>query len=206
MATIEIMDLEKNVKSEKTIDDAIFGLETRGDILHTVVVAQLASRRKGTSSTKTRSEVAGGGRKPWRQKGTGRARAGTLSSPIFRSGGIVFGPKPRDYNIKVNKKVRKSALKNALSLKFREGNLIILDALDIDAPKTKEFLKLMGSLDILEALFVDVEPALNIILGARNLKGCKVMSEKALNVYDILRFEHLVMTLKALEQIEERLA
>ncbi len=205
MAKVEIIDMERNVLSEKSLDDSVFGLETRPDLLHSVVIAQLAKRRSGTASTKTRSEIRGGGRKPWRQKGTGRARVGTLSSPILRGGGVTFGPKPRDYEKKVNKKVQRAALKNALSMKVQEGNLLVVDSISLDTPKTKDFLAKMENLGVREALLIDTEPSSNLVLGSRNLREFKTLPQKVLNVYDLLRYETLVITEGALEIIEKRL-
>jgi large subunit ribosomal protein L4 len=205
MAKVEIIDMERNVLSEKSLDDSVFGLETRPDLLQSVVIAQLAKRRSGTASTKTRSEVRGGGRKPWRQKGTGRARVGTLSSPILRGGGVTFGPKPRDYEKKVNKKVQRAALKNALSMKVQEGNLLVVDSISLDTPKTKDFLAKMEKLGVREALLIDTEPSNNLVLGSRNLRQYKILPQKVLNVYDLLCYETLVITEGALEIIEKRL-
>lgn len=205
MPMVEIFDIDKKVVEERELSESVFGVDVKPHLLHTVVVAQLADRRSGTASTKTRSEASGGGRKPWRQKGSGRARAGTIRSPLWRGGGIVFGPKPRDYSQKVNKKVRRSALKTALSLKLKDGNLLVLDKISLDAPKTKEFLKFAGIFDLSSALIVDVEPSDNLRLGARNLPDFKVLPQKALNVYDILRYEKLVVTRNTIEKIEEGL-
>ncbi|RMG61116.1 MAG: 50S ribosomal protein L4 [Deltaproteobacteria bacterium] len=203
MAKIEIIDKGKNVVEEREVSPAIFQQEVKPHLLHTVVVAQLAARRRGTASTKTRSEVSGGGRKPWRQKGTGRARAGSIRSPLWRGGGIVFGPKPRDYSIKVNKKVRRKALQNALAMKFQEGNLIVLDSIDLPSHRTKDFLAFAESVGITDALIVDVEPSRELLLGSRNVQSVKVLPQKALNVYDIMCYEQLVLTKAALEKIEE---
>lgn len=205
MPRIEILNSEKKVVDERVLSDTVFGAKEKPHLLHTVVVAQMAKRRSGTASTKTRREVSGGGRKPWRQKGSGRARAGTIRSPLWIGGGITFGPKPRDFSRKVNKKVKKSALRSALSQKLKEGNMIVLDTIDIAVPKTKEFLKFARLFNLSSALIVDLEPPENIRLGARNVKHFKVLPEKALNVYDILNYEKLVMTGKALEKIEEDL-
>jgi large subunit ribosomal protein L4 len=205
MARIEIVDADRKVVEERELSESIFSAEVKPHLLHTVVVAQMAFRRSGTASTKKRSEVAGGGRKPWRQKGSGRARAGTIRSPLWRGGGIIFGPKPRDYSQKVNKKVMKSALRSALSQKMQENNIIVLDRIELELSKTKEFLKFARLFDLNSALIVDVEPSENLRLGARNLRDFKVLPEKALNVYDILCYEKLVITKSALDKIEEGL-
>lgn len=205
MAKLEIYDGERKVIEERELNEAVFEAETKPHLFHTVVVAQLAKRRSGTASTKTRSEVAGGGRKPWRQKGTGRARVGTASSPLWRGGGVIFGPSPRDFSKKVNKKVTREALRSALSLKLKEGDLIGVEKIEIPAPKTKEFLKFAETFELKSALIVDVKPSDNLRLGARNLSGYKVLPEKALNVLDLLSFDKLVITKEALTQIEEGL-
>ncbi len=203
MGKIQILDSSKNVVAEKEVNPQIFDQEIKPHLLHTVVVAQLAARRRGTASTKTRSEVSGGGRKPWRQKGTGRARAGSIRSPLWKGGGVVFGPRPRDYSVKVNKKVKRKALQNVLAMKFQEGNLIVIDKIELESHKTKEFLRFAESLGINDALIVDVEPSKELVLGARNLKNFKVLPQKGLNVYDVMCYEKLVLTRGALEKIEE---
>lgn len=205
MPKIEIFNADRKVVGKKDLNDSVFGVDPKAHLLHTVVVAQMADRRSGNAKTKSRHEVSGGGRKPWRQKGSGRSRAGTIRSPLWRGGGIAFGPKPRDFSQKINKKVRKSALRTALSLKLKEGNLVLLDEILIDAPKTKEFLKFAQLHELKSALIVDVEPSENLRLGARNLREFKVLPQKALNVLDVLRFEKLVITGNAIERIEEGL-
>ncbi|NIO16338.1 MAG: 50S ribosomal protein L4 [Deltaproteobacteria bacterium] len=205
MPKVEIFNADNKVVGEKELNDSIFGVDPKPHLLHTVVVAQMAERRSGSAKTKSRHEASGGGRKPWRQKGSGRARAGTIRSPLWRGGGIAFGPKPRDFSQKVNKKVRKSALRTALSLKLKEGNLVLLDEILVDEPKTKEFLRFAQAHELKSALIVDVEPSENLRFGARNLREFKVLPQKALNVLDILRFEKLVITGDAVEKIEEGL-
>ncbi len=205
MPKIEIFNADRKVVGEKELNDSVFGVDPKPHLLHTVAVAQMAGQRSGNAKTKSRHEVSGGGRKPWRQKGSGRARAGTIRSPLWRGGGIAFGPKPRDFSQKVNKKVRKSALRTALSLKVKEGNLVLLDEILIESPKTKEFLKFAQLHELKSALIVDVEPSVNLRLGARNLREFKVLPQKALNVLDILRFEKLVITGNAIGMIEEGL-
>lgn len=206
MPVVEIYDINRDKVGEVSLDDAIFGVEVKGHILHEVVTMQLASRRGGTACTKGRSEVHGGGRKPWRQKGTGRARAGTIRSPLWRGGGTVFGPKPRSYAFKVPKKVRRLALKMALSSKLASGQLLVLDEYPFETPKTREFVKVLNRFEINKALFVIPEEQDALTLSARNVPYVQVMRTEGLNVYDILRFDHLVLLKPAINKITERLA
>jgi large subunit ribosomal protein L4 len=206
MATMDLYDKERRVKDTVELSDDVFGAEVKTHILHHVVVAHLAARRSGTASTKTRKDVSGGGKKPFRQKGTGRARMGTTRSPLLRGGGVVFGPHPRDYGMKVNRKVMKAALRSALSVKAKENKLVLVDDLTLDTPKTKEFLKVAGALGLSDALIVTDVPSGNLSLGIRNLKAFKAVSVDAINVYDILAHEQLVFTRPALEKITEVLA
>lgn len=206
MPVVEIYDINREKVGEVSLDDAIFGVEVKGHILHEVVTMQLASRRSGTACTKGRSEVHGGGRKPWRQKGTGRARAGTIRSPLWRGGGTVFGPKPRSYAFKVPKKVRRLALKMALSSKLANGQLLVLEGYPFETPKTREFVKVLNRFEINKALFVIPEEQDALTLSARNVPYVHVMRTEGLNVYDILRFDHLVLLKPAINKITERLA
>ncbi|MFQ5586544.1 MAG: 50S ribosomal protein L4, partial [Thermodesulfobacteriota bacterium] len=166
---------------------------------------QLANRRSGTASTKTRSEVRGGGAKPFRQKGTGRARQGTSRSPINRHGGVVFGPKPRDYSYRVPKKVVRAALASALSLKIREGKLKVVESIDLSEPKTKGAVEFLKGIDSKNALVVTEGANRNVELSVRNIKGCKSLRASGLNLFDLLRHDDIVVTRAALEGIEERL-
>lgn len=203
MATLDLVDKERRVKETLTLPDAVFGAEVKTHLLHHAVVAQLAARRAGTASTKTRKDVSGGGKKPFRQKGTGRARMGSSRSPLLRGGGTVFGPQPRGYEIKVNRKAMKAALRSALSAKARDNKLLLVDDLDLSEPKTKEFLKVAAALGISDALLViDGAPG-NLGLGIRNLRSFKALPAAALNVYDILSYDQLVLTRPALEKITE---
>jgi large subunit ribosomal protein L4 len=206
MATMDLYDKERRVKDTVELSEAVFGAEVKPHILHHVVVAHLAARRSGTASTKTRSDVSGGGKKPFRQKGTGRARMGTTRSPLLRGGGTVFGPHPRDYEMKVNRKVMKAALRSALSVKAKENKLVLVDDLSLSTPKTKDFLKVAEALGLSDALIVTDGPAENLSLGVRNLKAFKASTVSAINVYDILAHDHLVLTRPALEKITEALA
>jgi large subunit ribosomal protein L4 len=203
MATLELVDKERRVKETLELPEAVFGAEIKTHLLHHAVVAQLAARRAGSASTKTRKEISGGGKKPFRQKGTGRARMGSTRSPLLRGGGTVFGPHPRGYEIKVNRKAMKAALRSALSAKARENKLVLVDDLDLAAPKTKEFLKVASALGLSDALLVvDGSPG-NLGLGIRNLRAFKALPVSAINVYDILSYDQLVLTRPALERITE---
>jgi large subunit ribosomal protein L4 len=203
MASLEMVDKDRQVKESVELPEAIFGTEVKTHLLHHVVVAQLAARRAGTASTKTRRDISGGGKKPFRQKGTGRARQGTSRSPVMRGGGTVFGPHPRSYEMKVNKKEMKAALRCALSDKLRENKLVLVDSLELEAPRTKEFLKVAGSLGLVDALLVTDGFPENLYLGVRNLHDFKVLPVDGLNVYDILSYDQLVLTRPAYDQIIE---
>lgn len=204
MSTVEV----KNIKNEKVgeieLDDRIFNLEVKEYLLHDVVRQQRAARRAGTASTKTRAEVRGSSAKPWRQKGTGRARSGTRRSPLWRGGGVVFGPKPRDYSFKLNRKVRKQALAMALSARLQEGNLVVLDDFTMDRIKTKDFVSVMNTLDLETALIVVDGAHDNLSLSSRNVNGYKVLSTEGLNVYDVLLHQKLVLLQPAVASLEER--
>lgn len=204
MAVFDIYDQEKNRISEIDLDDKIFGAKVDKNLFHEVVKMQLANRRGGNACTKTRSEVSGGGRKPWRQKGTGRARAGSTRSPLWVGGGVVFGPKPRDYSYSLPKKVRRAALKSALSLKVKEGKLLIVENLNLEEIKTKAFVSLLKRLAVEDALIVDSDNV-NLERSARNLHTVKVLRPEGLNVYDILKYEYLLLTKQSAEKIQERL-
>jgi len=203
MATVKLFDKERQVKETVELPESVFGAAVKTHLLHQVVVAQRNASRSGTASTKTRKDVAGGGRKPYRQKGTGRARMGTSSSPLLRGGGTVFGPHPRSYKQKVNRKTMKAALRCALSARAREDRILLVDDLDLPGPRTKEFLKLAGKLGLSHALLVTEEPDKSLHLGIRNLPSFKALSVSALNVYDILLYEQLVLTRPAFEKIVE---
>jgi len=203
MATLELFDKDRQVKDTVELPDSVFGATVKTHLLHQVVVAQRNSRRSGSASTKTRKEVAGGGKKPYRQKGTGRARQGTASSPLLRGGGTVFGPHTRSYEQKVNRKAIKAALRCALSARARENRILLVDDLDLPVPRTKEFLKVARKLGLSNALLVTEEPKITLDLGIRNLSAFKSLSVSALNVADILSYEQLVFTRPAFEIISE---
>jgi large subunit ribosomal protein L4 len=206
MPVVDVFNLNKEKVGELDLKEEIFGVDVYSPVLHEVVTWQRACRRAGTASTKTRGEVSGGGRKPWRQKGTGRARAGSIRSPLWRGGGIVFGPKPRSYAYTLPKKVRRLALKMALSSKLRNGKLVVLEDYPQGVPKTKEFVQVLKNFDIHKALFVTPEKHQVLELSARNVPYVQVQPVAGLNVYDILRHEHLVLLSPAVAQIEARLA
>ena len=189
------------------LNEAIFGIEPNESVLFEALVQQRASLRQGNHKVKNRSEVAGGGKKPWRQKGTGRARQGSIRSPQWRGGGIVFGPTPRSYSYKLPKKVRRLALRSALSSTVVGEKLMVLEGLSFDAPKTKSFTQLMGDLSIgKKALFVTADLDENVALSARNIKGMTVVSATGINVLDLLGHDKVVMTKAAIEKIEEVLS
>ncbi|MBI5287157.1 MAG: 50S ribosomal protein L4 [Deltaproteobacteria bacterium] len=197
----DVINIEGKKVSEITLNEAIFGAPVKEHLFYEVVKEQLANRRSGTASTKTRAFVSGGGAKPWRQKGTGRARAGSIRSPLWRKGGTVFGPHPRDYSYNVPKKVRKGVLKSALAMRLKEGRLKILDSIVVERPKTKEVLKVLRNLGVDRGLIVDVANP-NLELAARNLKDIEVLKVEGLNLYSLLRYNNLIITKAALEKIE----
>ena len=205
MAVTQVYNTDNKKVGEVELNDSLFGLEVKKHILHDVVKMQLANRRAGTASTKTRTEVRGGGAKPYRQKGTGRARAGTNNSPLWRGGGVTFGPKPRDYSYKLPKKVRRLGLRMALSARFSENNIIVLDGFDLADIKTKEFVEVMRKLNIENGLIVVPGENVNLEKSSRNVHGYKVIQSDGLNVYDILLHRRLVLLQPCLGQLEERL-
>ncbi|MCI5190804.1 MAG: 50S ribosomal protein L4 [Candidatus Electrothrix sp. AS4_5] len=205
MSVCDVVNTSAEKVAEIEVNDNLFGVEVDTGILHEVVCMQRANRRRGTASTKTRGEVRGGGAKPWRQKGTGRARAGTNNSPIWRGGGTTFGPKPKDYSYSMPKKVRRLALRMALSARMSEGNMVILDQFAMDAPKTKDFVNVMKNFDFDQCLIVTEEGAENLQLSARNAVGYKTLPVAGLNVYDILKYPKLMVIQSSLEQLETRL-
>lgn len=204
MPRVKIYDQNKNEVGEMDLAPEIFEVEIKPEILHLVVRAQLAARRSGTHSVKTRSTISGGGAKPWRQKGTGRARAGSTRSPIWRKGAIVHGPQPRDYSFKVNRKVRALALKMALTSRVAGDNLMVVNKFDLAEVKTKLFSKMTKQLGLNKALIVTHEDDNNLRLSARNIPGVKVMRAEQLNVYDILRYPQLVILEQAAQTVQER--
>ncbi|MBP3038145.1 50S ribosomal protein L4 [Bacillaceae bacterium Marseille-Q3522] len=192
---------------EIELADTIFGIKPNNHVMYEAVIMQRASLRQGTHKTKIRSEVSGGGRKPWRQKGTGRARQGSIRSPQWRGGGTVFGPVPRSYSYKLPKKVRRLAIKSALSSKVAEENIVVLENLAFEVPKTKEFKNVLNGLSVAsKALIVTAEPEENVALSARNIPGVKVLTVDGINVLDVLHHDKLILTKAAVEKVEEVLA
>ena len=205
MTAIDIYNLEAEKTSQMELNDKIFGVPIRGDILHQVVVSQMNGRRSGTASTKRRSEIKSSGRKLWRQKGTGRARVGDSASPTRRSGGVAFGPKPRKYLQKVPKKVKKAALVMALSDKFLSQRLVILENFNLPEIKTREFVQVMNNFEASKALIVTEDKNVNLEKSSSNVPGIKVMKYQGLNVYDILKHDYLFLVQSAIARIEEAL-
>ncbi|GLH65606.1 50S ribosomal protein L4 [Parageobacillus sp. G301] len=192
---------------EIELNDSVFGIEPNKHVLFEAVIMQRASLRQGTHKTKNRAEVSGGGRKPWRQKGTGRARQGSIRAPQWRGGGTVFGPVPRSYSYKLPKKVRRLAIKSALSSKVLENNIVVLDNLTLEAPKTKEMVKILNNLSVdRKALIVTDDVNENVTLSARNIPGVTVVTANGINVLDVLNHDKLVITKAAVEKVEEVLA
>ena len=188
------------------LNEEIFGAALRPHLLHQAVVMQLNNRRAGTAATKSKGFVRGGGKKPWKQKGTGRARAGSIRSPIWVGGGTIFGPTPRDYSYRMPKKARREALLSALSLKHKEDKIIVLDTLEIPEIKTRLMRQMLDELQVKSALIILSQADEKVALSVRNLPKVKALRVEGLNVYDLLRYEHLIMTEQALRLIEERLA
>lgn len=205
MALIDVYNVKGEKILERDIRDEIFTVSVREDMLHQVVRGQLASSRSGSASTKNRSKVRGSRRKLWRQKGTGRARVGAASSPLRRGGGVAFGPMPRDYSFKINKKVRKAALKMALADKFKTGQLIVVDDFHLEEIKTKKFLEILENFDVDNVLIVTEKPEENLEKSSRNVRNVKLIRAEGLNVYDILRHEYLLFVEPALAMVEEAL-
>ena len=203
MATVSVVNTEGKEVEKIDLNDAIFGVEINEGIVHKAVVAHLAAKRQGTQSALTRSEVRGGGRKPWRQKGTGHARQGSIRAPQWTGGGVVFAPKPRDYSQKINKKEARLALFSALTAKVNDDKLIILDSLTMDEPKTKEFAKILENIKASKALVITDEDSKNVVLSARNIPDVKTEARNEINVYDILKADSLVMTKDAVKALDE---
>ena len=204
MPKVALYNQEGSKVGEVDLNESIFGIEPNNHVLFEAIVMQRASLRQGTSKVKVRSEVRGGGRKPWRQKGTGRARQGSIRSPQWRGGGTVFGPVPRSYSYKMPKKVRRLAIKSALSSKVLEDSVFVVEALSFDAPKTKEFVKVLKNLPVgKKALFVTETADDNVALSARNIPGVTVVEASNLNVLDVVGHQTLVLTKAAVEKVEE---
>ena len=204
MATVKVYDMAGSAVSETELSDAVFGIEPNVSVMHAVVVNYLANQRQGTQSTLTRTEVRGGGRKPWRQKGTGHARQGSIRAPQWTHGGVAIGPKPRSYRYTLNKKVRRLAMKSALSTKVQEGNLIVLDTLTMDEFKTKTIVAMLKALGVeKKALIVTAEADPKVYKSAANIPGVKTAAVNTLNVYDILNGGKFIVSKSAIAKIEE---
>ena len=203
MANVSVYNIEGKEVGSIELNDAVFGVEVNEHLVHMAVVNQLANNRQGTQSAKTRSEVSGGGRKPWRQKGTGHARQGSTRSPQWTGGGVVFAPKPRDYSFKMNKKEKRAALCSALSSKVAESQIIVLDEFKLDEIKTKKFVEVMNNLKVENALVVLEGENKNVVLSGRNIPSVKVTATNEINTYDVLKYTTLVVTKAAVEKLEE---
>lgn len=204
MPKIDIHNISGEVVGQMDLSEELFATDINEDCVRDAVRTHLANKRQGNQSAKTRAEVSGGGRKPWRQKGTGRARQGSIRSPQWIGGGVVFAPKPRDYSINLNRKVKRKALKSVLTDKFNSGNLIVLDEFTMEKPKTKKFVEVLKALNIdKKALFVTEKSDINIVNSGRNIKGIQVSFADIINTYDILNHEKLVMTKDAVIRAQE---
>lgn len=203
MANVSVYNMEGKEVGTIDLSDAVFGVEINEHLVHMAVVQQLANKRQGTQKAKTRSEVSGGGRKPWRQKGTGHARQGSIRAPQWTGGGVVFAPTPRDYSFKMNKKEKRIALKSALTSRVQENKLIVLDELKLDGIKTKNFQKVMENLNVNKGLVVLAENDENIMMSARNIPTVQTALTSTINVYDIMKAGKVVLTQDAVKKIEE---
>ncbi len=205
MAVCDVVNNQAEKVGEVELKDTLFAVEVNTGILHEVVCMQRANRRSGNASTKTRGDLRGGGAKPWRQKGTGRARSGTKNSPVWRGGGTVFGPKPRDYSYSMPKKVRRLALKMALSARLSEGNLVVVDDLGLNEIKTRDFVSVMDNFKFDDCLVITMDADDTASKSSRNAAGYKVLPVAGLNVYDILKYSKLMLVQNSIAKIEERL-
>ena len=203
MAKVSVYNMEGSQVGDIELNDAVFGVEVNEHLVHMAVVSQLANNRQGTQSAKTRSEVSGGGRKPWRQKGTGHARQGSKSSPQWTGGGVVFAPKPRDYSFKLNKKERRLALKSALTSRVQADKFIVVDDLKMDEIKTKTLANTLSSLKVDKALVILKDDSKNVVLSARNMPNVKTTYTNTINVYDIMKYDTVVIDKTAVATIEE---
>ena len=202
MANVKMFNMSGSEVGTIDLNDSIFAVEVNTHVMHQAVVQYLANQRQGTQSALTRAEVRGGGRKPWRQKGTGRARQGSIRSPQWTGGGVVFAPKPRDYSFKLNKKVKRLALKSALTTKVNDGKLVVVDELTVN-PKTKEMVSVLNNLNAAKSLVVVEDDNNNAVIAARNIPTVETASVNTINVYDILKYDSLVLTKAVVAKIEE---
>ena len=203
MANVTVYNMEGNEVGTMELNDAVFGVEINEHLVHLAVVRQLANNRQGTQKAKTRSEVSGGGRKPWRQKGTGHARQGSIRAPQWTGGGVVFAPVPRDYEVKMNKKERRAALKSALTSKVQENKLVVVDSLALAEVKTKEMQKVLTNLKAEKALVITADNDQNVVLSARNIADVQTATVNTINVYDVMKHNTVVVTKDAVASIEE---
>ena len=203
MANVTVFNMEGNEVGTMELNDAVFGVEINEHLVHLAVVRQLANKRQGTQKAKTRSEVSGGGRKPWRQKGTGHARQGSIRAPQWTGGGVVFAPVPRDYEVKMNKKERRAALKSALTSKVQDNKLVVVDSLALAEVKTKEMQKVLTNLKAEKALIVTAGDDQNVVLSARNIADVQTATVNTINVYDVMKHNTVVVTKDAVASIEE---
>ena len=203
MANVSVYNMEGNEVGSMELNDAVFGVEVNEHLVHMAVVQQLANNRQGTQKAKTRSEVSGGGRKPWRQKGTGHARQGSTRAPQWTGGGVVFAPVPRDYSFKINKKEKRAALKSALTSRVEAQKFVVLDELKLEAIKTKDFVKVLNNLNVSKALVVMGDKDVVVERSAANVPGVKTTQATLLNVYDVLKYDTVITTKAAVEKIEE---
>ncbi|MCD8045679.1 MAG: 50S ribosomal protein L4 [Clostridiales bacterium] len=203
MANVSVYNMEGSTVSSMDLNDAVFGVEINEHLVHMAVVQHLANNRQGTQSAKTRSEVRGGGRKPWRQKGTGHARQGSIRAPQWKGGGVVFAPKPRDYSFKMNKKEKRAALKSALTSRVQDEKFIVLDELKLEAIKTKDFVKVLNNLKVSKALVVLDEKDTVIEKSAANVPAVRTALVSTINVYDIMKYDTVITTKAGVEKIEE---
>ena len=203
MANVKLYNKEGAEVGTLDLNDSIFGVEVNTHLMHLAVVSQLANKRQGTQSARNRSEVSGGGRKPWRQKGTGNARQGSIRAPQWKGGGVVFAPKPRDYSVKMNKKEKAGAIKSALTSRVAEDKIFVMEDLAFDEIKTKQVKSMLDKLSLDKALIVTADKDENVILSARNLPGVRTVTSNAINVFDILKYDSFIMTKEAAEKIME---
>ena len=203
MANVTVYNMEGNEVGTMELNDAVFGVEINEHLVHLAVVRQLANKRQGTQKAKTRSEVSGGGRKPWRQKGTGHARQGSIRAPQWTGGGVVFAPVPRDYEVKMNKKERRTALKSALTSKVQDNKLVVVDSLALAEVKTKEMQRVLTNLKAEKALVITASDDKNVVLSARNIADVQTATVNTMNVYDVMKHNTVVVTKDAVASIEE---
>ena len=203
MAKVSVLNMEGKQVDEIELNDAVFGVEVKENLVHQAVLSQLANDRQGTQKAKTRSEVSGGGRKPWRQKGTGHARQGSTRAPQWTGGGVVFAPVPRDDSFKMNKKEKRAALKSVLTDRVNENKFIVVDDIKFEAPKTKDFVKMMNNLNVSKALVVLKDNDVNTVMSAKNIPTVKTALTNTINVYDILKYDVVVIDKAAVATIEE---